>query len=91
MSRSAKTTGADLPPAPVGLTVEAAKDSTIQSQGDRGVLVYWNAADDPDGAPIENYRVERRVKPDTASPWGEWEWVQTCLATAGTSPVHPLY
>ena len=84
VSRSAKTTGADLPPAPVGLTVEAAKDSTIQSHGDRGVLVYWNAADDPDGAPIENYRVERRVKPDTASPWGEWEWVQTCLATAGT-------
>ena len=84
VERSAKTTGADLPPAPVGLTVEAAKDSTIQSHGDRGILVYWNAADDPDGAPIENYRVERRVKPDTASPWGEWEWVQTCLATAGT-------
>ena len=46
--------------------------------------MYWNAPDDPDGAPISNYRVERKVKADAASQYGEWEWVQTCLATSGT-------
>ncbi len=84
VERSATTTAADLPPKPIGLTVEPAKDSTIQTHGDRGILVYWNAPDDPDGAPIENYRVERRVKADADSQYGEWEWVQTCLSTAGT-------
>ena len=82
--RSATTTEADLPPAPIGLTVDAAKDSTIRTHGDRGVLVYWNAPDDPDGAPIENYRVEQRVKADSSSQYGDWTWVQTCLATSGT-------
>ena len=82
--RQATTTAADLPPAPKGLTVESAKDSNIRTRVDRGILVYWNAPDDPDGAPIENYRVERRVKPNASDPWSDWEWVETCLATEGT-------
>ena len=82
--RQATTSNADLPPAPMGLTVEPAKDSNIRSRVNRGILVYWNAPDDPDGAPISNYRVERKVKADAASQYGEWEWVQTCLASQGT-------
>ena len=57
----ATTAASVLAPAPVNLSAENARDTNLTGVEKRGVLVLWNAPADPAGAPVLNYRVERKV------------------------------
>ena len=57
----ATTEASVLAPAPRNLSSENARDTNLTGVEKRGVLVLWNAPADPAGAPVLNYRVERKV------------------------------
>ena len=59
------TDSADAPLAPVDLTTEEAKDSDALFYIGKGVLVLWNAPDDPEGDEVTGYTLARRTKMGT--------------------------
>ena len=62
-----QTDDAVAPDPPVNLSAETARDSSGMEVPDRGVLLIWNMPDDPKGATIAHYVVERKIDS------GEWE------------------
>ena len=60
-TEDAKTAEAVVPPAPMNLTAELARDTNFTGVGSRGVLVLWNAPADPAGAPVLGYKIERSI------------------------------
>ena len=67
-----KTARADVPLAPKDLTTEPAKDANSDFSQELGILLLWNAPDDPAGATVTGYTISRRVKPADGA-WGEWD------------------
>ena len=64
------TSRADVPMAPNGLVAEEARNSSLTGTNNRGVLLLWNAPEDPTGDELEGYVIARKVD-DGA--WDE-EW-----------------
>ena len=66
-----RTDRASLPAAPNGLVTEQARNSNYKGTSNRGVLLLWNAPDDPKGAALTGYAISRKVGMD-----GTWdvEW-----------------
>ena len=54
-----ETAAAGKPGAPEDLTTEAARDSSSFSRTNLGVLLLWNAPDDPAGDEVTGYKIER--------------------------------
>ena len=54
-----ETAVAGKPGAPEDLTTEAARDSSSFSRTNLGVLLLWNAPDDPAGDVVTGYKIER--------------------------------
>ena len=79
-----KTAAAGTPGQPDGLVTEPARDAggidpdNPVPDSERGVLLLWNAPDDPAGDEVTGYIIARRVKDDSASAWGDWdeEWAE---------------
>ena len=67
-----ETARADVPLAPQDLTTEPAKDANSDFSQELGILLLWNAPDDPAGATVTGYAISRRVKP-ADGVWGEWD------------------
>ena len=65
------TASAATPQAPVDLTTEEAKDSDALFYTGKGVLILWNAPDDPEGGEVTGYILARRTKMGTAA-WSAW-------------------
>ena len=65
-----QTARASVPSAPNGLVAEQARNSNLTGTTDRGVLLLWNAPEDPKGAALDGYTIARKVDD------GEWddEW-----------------
>ena len=61
------TARASVPVAPNGLVTEQARNSNLTGAGNRGVLLLWNAPEDPTGAVLEGYVIARKIDD------GEWE------------------
>ena len=66
-----RTARASLPAAPNGLLTEQARNSNYKGTSNRGVLLLWNAPDDPQGDALTGYFIGRKVGMD-----GTWddEW-----------------
>lgn len=74
-TRTATTTQAPVPEAPVGLTAEDAKSSSATGTTNRGVLLQWNAPNPPDGAAIDGYKVQRKKRAaDSTDAWSAISW-----------------
>ena len=56
-----RTAKSGRPGMPDALTVEAAKDANSDFGGDLGVLLLWNAPDDPAGDVVTGYVIARKV------------------------------
>jgi hypothetical protein len=73
------TAVAGTPGQPDGLVVEPARDAGSVDpdnpvpNSERGVLLLWNAPDDPAGDTVTGYVIARRVRDDSSSAWGAWE------------------
>ena len=76
--RGATTHQESMPDAPEMLTAEVAKDSNAEATTQRGVLLLWNAPDDPAGADIGGYRVQRM------KDGGAWETLVNNTGDADT-------
>ena len=76
--REATTHQESMPDAPEMLTAEVAKDSNAEATTQRGVLLLWNAPDDPAGADIGGYRVQRM------KDGGAWETLVNNTGDADT-------
>ena len=67
------------PGQPDGLVTEPARDAGSLDpdnpvpNSERGVLLLWNAPDDPAGDTVTEYVIARRVRDDSTSAWGDWE------------------
>ena len=61
-----------MPLAPKDLTTEPAKDANSDFSQELGILLLWNAPDDPAGATVTGYTISRRVKPVDGT-WSEWD------------------
>ena len=69
-----QTARASVPMAPNGLVTEQARNSNLTGAGNRGVLLLWNAPDDPTGAELEGYTIARKV--DDGDWDDEWEEIR---------------
>ena len=93
-TEDAKTTEAVVPPAPVNLNAELARDTNFSGVGSRGVLVLWNAPSDPAGAPIVGYKIERSIdggefeEKVSSRDAGMTHWVDTSEPAAGEVRVY---
>ena len=67
-----ETARAEVPLAPQDLTTEPAKDANSDFSQELGILLLWNAPDDPAGATVTGYTISRQVKP-AGGEWGEWD------------------
>ena len=67
-----ETARAEVPLVPQDLTTEPAKDANSDFSQELGILLLWNAPDDPAGATVTGYTISRRVKPADGE-WGEWD------------------
>ena len=63
-----QTDAAASPEPPADLSAETARDSSGKEVPDRGVLLIWNMPDNPEGATIAHYVVERKKD---AGAWEE--------------------
>ena len=66
------TDRASVPVAPNGLVTEQARNSNLTGTDERGVLLLWNAPEDPTGSALNGYVISRMVE------GGEWdhEWAE---------------
>ena len=66
------TARASVPTAPNGLVAEQARNSNLTGTSNRGVLLLWNAPDDPTGDDLDGYVIARKVDD------GDWddEWME---------------
>ena len=67
-----ETARAAVPLAPQDLTTEPAKDANSDFSQELGILLLWNAPDDPAGAMVTGYAVSRRMKL-AGGEWSEWD------------------
>ena len=56
-----ETARASVPSAPNGLVAEEARNSNYTGTSNRGVLLLWNAPDDPTGDVLKGYVISRKV------------------------------
>ena len=74
-----ETAASGTPGQPDGLVTEPARDAGSLDpdnpvpNSERGVLLLWNAPDDPAGDTVTDYVVARRVRDDSSSAWGDWD------------------
>ena len=74
-----ETSASGTPGQPDGLVTEPARDAGSLDpdnpvpNSERGVLLLWNAPDDPAGDTVTDYVIARRVKDDSTSAWGDWD------------------
>ena len=74
-----ETAESGTPGQPDGLVAEPARDAGSLDadnpipDSDRGVLLLWNAPDDPAGDTVTGYVIARRVRDDSTSTWGAWD------------------
>jgi hypothetical protein len=67
-----QTAGSGRPGMPDGLVAEPAKDTNADFAAEKGILLLWNAPDDPAGDTVTGYVIARRVKP-AGGAWGAWD------------------
>ena len=83
-AKKGETAASGTPGQPDGLVVEPARDAgSVDADNpvpnsERGVLLLWNAPDDPAGDTVTDYVIARRVRDDSTSAWGDWdeEWAE---------------
>jgi fibronectin type 3 domain-containing protein len=69
-----QTARASVPVAPNGLVAEQARNSNLTGTSNRGVLLLWNAPDDPTGDDLDGYVIARKVDD---GDWDEdWEKIE---------------
>ena len=73
LTQTAKTPRAQMPAAPMMLSSHPAADSSLSDPGDKGVYLTWLASDDPPGAKVQSYDVQRRIQ-------GEDDLLESVLA-----------
>ena len=66
-----QTAKAVAPMPPVGVLAETARNSNLTGAGNRGVLILWNASDDPTGDDVDGYVISRKV--DIGDVEGKWD------------------
>ena len=82
------TARASVPSAPNGLVAEEARNSNYRGSSNRGVLLLWNAPDDPLGDVLKGYVISRKV--DDGAWDDDWKKIEENKPRTYLTDTEPL-